>query len=185
MGARVGYEESVGVHPALEGYSRPAAQVKHVMGGGFKGLLYGAGTGAAVLGTAAAALGGGAVIMGGPFTMIPAALAAVFTPAAGWALSAVGSAAITGASIGGAIGATGGGLMALSNAEAAADATEDKLIAKFDQNEARKRRMEQLAMVRDQQQNAMNRQAAQMGLNPGHGLPQGRDVGGEGYSLPS
>jgi hypothetical protein len=167
-------------HPGLEGFSRLGTQVQHVGMGIFKGGLIGGAVGGAIAGTAAAALGAGAIFAGGPFTLIPAAIASL-TPAVGWATGLLGTAAVSGMMTGAAIGGTGSGLWALSNASEAADIAEDKAINKFEMAQARTERLDRLREARDRQQMAMERQETQMrGQNPNRNLPERKMAGMEG-----
>ncbi len=165
------------VHPALKNHSRIASQAKHVLGGGFKGGLIGAGVGAAAFAGVATLVGGMTVVALGPVGWIASAVG-LASGAGGLVTSAIGSAALAGAGYGGAIGATGGGLLALSSASDAADTEEDKIVNKFHMAKQRSGMLASLHQARDRQKAAMMRMDE--GMNPNRGLPQGRGMGPEG-----
>ena len=168
-------------HPALKNHSRFGTQAKHVVGGAFKGALIGGAVGGAAFGLGAAALGAGAIVAGGPFTMIPAAVMVLFGIGTSFVGSAVTGAAITGLINGAAIGAAGGGLMAVSSASDAADVEEDKIVNKYEQAMARKQSMDRLREVRDRQAEALARMDGRS-RNPNRGLPAGREQDGMAVS---
>lgn len=159
-----------GKHPALKKFNRMGFMVKHVLKGVLKWGAIGAIAGVAM--AAAATLMAG--IAGGILTPI-VALAAYFIPALGevgkdMALTTLGYAGGGGAIVGAAV----GGIIAITGASEAADAEEDRLVAKYEQQEARKERMLALERRRDEQKFAMEKQSMAMRGGPGTQIPRGK-----------
>lgn len=172
------FDASYDKHPALRNFNRTAFMAKHVIKGALKwGAI------AAVAGVAA--VGAMSIFAGlqlGIFAPIIAAVAyfipEVATAGKELALSTLGSAA----GGGGLIGAAVGGIVAISGASEAADAEEDRLVAKFEQKEARKDRMLALERRRDEQKFAMERQSESMRGGPGAQVPRGKPGHGAGHA---
>jgi len=160
-------------HPALRNFNRTGFMVKHVI----KGLLKWGAIGV-VAGVAATIAMGVATAMSMGWVATPLVLLAgyiipgVKDVGQGFALSTTG---YLGAA-GGIIGAAVGGIVALSGASEAADAEEDRLVAKYEQGEARRDRMAALERRRDEQRYAMEQQEYAM-RGPGMQIPRGRPGG--------
>jgi hypothetical protein len=182
------FDASYDKHPALRNFNRTAFMAKHVI----KGVLkWGAiGAVAAVAAAAAASLFAAYTLVASPIGMVVGAITAVAAaviPGVGGGIASAGSefalsgALMTGAG-GGLIGAAIGGIVAISNVSEAADAEEDRLVAKFEQKEARKDRMLALERRRDEQKFAMERQSESMRGGPGVQVPRGKPGHGAGHA---
>ena len=180
-------DSNFGKHPALRNFNRTGFMVKHVI----KGVLkWGAiGAVAAMAAAAAATLFASYTLIASPIGLVVGALTAAasfFIPGVGAAVGeqALGfgiNTAMLSAAGGGIVGAAVGGIVAISGASEAADAEEDRLVAKYEQQEARKERMIALERRRDEQRYAMERQAESM-RGPGAqvSLPRGKQGHGAG-----
>jgi hypothetical protein len=164
--------------PALKSFNRTGFQVKHVVGKTLMGGLIGALIGAAIAVAFVALI----PLAAGPIGMAVSAVAG----ALGLAVPGVGAviapflihAAITGAMLGGGVGAVINGAISMGNAGEAADDEEQRLITKSRQTELRRQAAEAMEQRRDMQAAAMQQQTMAMrGANPNQSLPS---VGGGG-----
>ena len=157
--------------PALKHFSRPAFMAKHVVKEAAMGGLMGALIGAAVFAVAVVAFGGFLAVALGPVGWILGGV----TVASGGVTAAVVAAATAGAMWGGTIGATIKGAMGISGLGDAADSEEQRLIAKYDQEQHRAARSEAIQQQRAAQRAALSAQTADI-RGPGlmQGLPRGR-----------
>lgn len=155
-------------HPALANYSRSGTMVKSTAGKVLKYGAIGGLAGGAILG-ALTAIGGTALV-----AMIP--VVGPLLAGAGWisgvGAAAVGSAALTGALYGAALGGGAGLIAGASGASDAADEEEERRINNYERGEARAQRMEALDTARERQRIAMARQSRELGISPGR-LPRG------------
>lgn len=173
-------------HPALRNFNRTGFMIKHTLKTALKwgaiGLVAGAG---AMLAGALAGIwtaGGATIGIGYILSKIPVVgdfLKEAASGVGGDILTA-GTYVLGGAGI---IGGVAGLVVGMSNASAAADAEEDRLVAKFEQAQARKDRLAALERRRDQQAMAMERQASMQA--PGVQIPYGRPRGGPGQGGPA
>ena len=162
-------------HPALRNFDRMGFMTQHVVKNTLKwgaiGAVAAIAAAAAVSVSTAAAVGWWLL----PIALIGAGINAVAPTgwlggqASGFAWSTV----ATVAPVGGLIGAAVGGIVALSGVSEAADAEEDRLVAKFEQAEARRDRMAALERRRDEQRFAMENQEIAL-RSPNLQIPRGR-----------
>jgi hypothetical protein len=192
MGRQTEEEQESGAsydkHPALRNFNRTGFMVKHVL----KGVLkWGAiGAVAAVAAAAAATLFASYALVTSGVGAIVGVLAAVFSGLSSDFASGLGSigkdfalsTAMYSAAGGGIIGAAIGGIVSISNVTEAANAEEDRLVAKYEQQEARKDRMIALERRRDEQKFAMERQSESMRGGPGVQVPRGKHGHGAGHA---
>jgi len=173
-------------HPALKGDSRFVTQAKYVAVKALKWAAIGAAVvlgGSLLLGAVGGGMVGGAV--GTALSTIVPPLAPLFTTGGmmtgglagiSMVLSHAVPIALYGAGVIGGIGAVVG----LTGASEAADADEDRKIMKYEQAQARQERVGAMAMRRDQQAAALNRQT--LAMSPGANLPRGRSTSGPAYT---
>ncbi len=163
--------QGFGKHPALRNFNRTGFIVKHVIKSALKWGAIGALAGVAAVAFASLAA---TISMGWLAIPVVAALG-VFAPewAAAQGTSFAVGAATTTAMVGGAVGAAVGALVSISSAGEAADAEEDRLVAKYEQMESRRERMSALEKRRDEQRFAMERQSQAM-KGPGMQIPQAK-----------
>jgi|GEM_PF-3680766 len=181
-------EASFKKHPALKNFNRTGFIMKHVLFGLLKGAAIGAvaGIGAAIAMSFMTLAAGGWVTglvvgLGALLRNVPIVgdlIGAGAGEVGGFALQAGGVLALSGAGIGAAV----MGIMSMSSASAAADAEEDKLVAKYEQQQARKERMVALEQRRDQQRAAMEQQAAGV-RSPNMQIPYGRQQRQQGPGM--
>jgi len=171
-------------HPALKNFNRTAFQAKFIL----KKTLKFAAIGAVVGLGGAAGLAVASLAAGGIWTPIvgAATYALSFIPGVGSFIGThlggmAGTVAMAAGGAGGLVGAGLGAISSFSDASEAADAEEDRLIARFEQSQARQERMEALASRRDQQARALERQGSAM-RNPNMSIPRGRPAQGPAYS---
>lgn len=167
---------SYGKHPALRNFSRFGFMAKHVMKGmlkwGLVGAVAGIGlvVGASIMGIASGGIIAPILFLAAHLPIIGdlikaggAEIGSTLLSAGGWAAAG-----------GGILGAVIGGIVAMSSASEAADAEEDRLVAKYEQQQARKERMIALERRRDEQRYAMERQAEMMRGPSRQQVPYGR-----------
>ena len=82
----------------------------------------------------------------------------------------------------GAAGAALGGVLGITESGEAADVQEDKLIAKYEQFQAREERLDRLRTVQARQKDAFDRQTVAM-QTPTRGLPMGRGAQPQGPAM--
>jgi len=148
-------------HPADKTVNGTAVGFKHVLGKALKFALIGAIIGAVLFAAVPAMLGYAGLTALPWFLAAPAAFFGITT---GFAAGTIGSAALSGALMGGGIAAAIGGILGISSAgEAVADAKEDAR-ANYDRAIHRQRQLAALRL-RDRQQNvAMAKMERQYGL---------------------
>jgi len=179
-------EKTFSQHPALKNFNRTQFMTQYVVKNTMK-------WGAIAAGAGLAASAGAAVVglaSGGIWTWVGVAMTQA--PVIGWLVSSMASglgsaalaigigvvttAAVAGLAIGGAVSA--------GKASDAANAEEDRLVAKYEQQEARRDRMAALERRRDEQRFAMEKQGYAM-TQPGHHIPKGRQVDMAGPAMAS
>src|SRR5438128_1947340 len=127
-----------GQHPALtRGYSRFKTQAMHTITSIAKYALIGGLIGGALLGVGSLLLGGMAVAALGPIGWILSAVGLATGTGTGFVMGAIGSAVTTGLTYGALAGAAVGGVVGITGSGSAADEAEDRLIAKYEQAQAR------------------------------------------------
>lgn len=154
-------------HPGKKNFSRFRAGLKHIAGETFKGVsmggLVGGGVALAIMAATFIAFPGFSL-----FATVASAIGLGAGVTFGGAALGVAAFAAIGAALGGAFKLIGSAL----NANDAIDREEDKVIARYEQMEARQERVAMLHQRRQQQEIAMERQRAELGLRPN--LPQRR-----------
>jgi hypothetical protein len=172
-------DSSFGKHPALRNFNRTGFMVRHVA----KAVLKWGAIGAVAAVAGAAVMTMAAAWMGGIVTAIAAVASVIFPELRTLGAEFGINTAMYSAAGGGIIGAAVGGIVAISGVSEAADAEEDRLVAKYEQQEARRERMMALERRRDEQRYAMERQAESM-RGPGAqlSLPRGRQGQGMGHA---
>ena len=172
-------ETSFAKHPALRNFNRMAFMTQHVVKNTLKWGAIGAVAGVGAL----AAMALGALIVTAPISAPVGILSVLLSKvpligdAIGWIAGGVVGTAFSGgiymAAAGAVIGAAAGAIVGISGASEAADAEEDRLVAKFEQAEARRDRMAALERRRDEQRFAMENQEIAM-RSPNLQIPRGR-----------
>lgn len=149
-------EDDAPEHPATKGFNGTGFKLKYSLGR----LAKFAAIGAAIAG----GIGLIGLALSGPLGLAAIGTASLF----GFAGVTITTVLAAGAALGGMFGLLTG------DADGAKQEEMQRLEENYDRSEARRDRMDALAMRRDQQKMAYARHAQSLGLNPNAGLPRGR-----------
>lgn len=153
-------------HPALRGFNRPWAMIKHVAGKALKWAAIGAIAGALVIGAIGLIGGGPAAAIGSVLKLIPFVGEYLGGKTAEVGLSAIMDFGLKGLTFGAIAGSALGGLSGVVGAGDAADAQAETMVSNAQAREAREYNRQMLELQREQQLVALRQQQMELMGSP-------------------